>query len=165
MRHLAALALLAIAGTVPTLAAAETQATTKIVQQRTADGSILLTDRPAAGAKTERSWQVNVEDPATARQRALDVKAEANLVSERVQRSIERQRSADLEAERLRVARLDLDRERGADRDLSFGDSVVLFAPNRLRGLNGRFHQDMRGHGGRSHGGPRQGRFKGPTAL
>ncbi len=160
MRHLAALALLAIAGTVPTLAAAETQATTKIVQQRTADGSILLTDRPAAGAKTERSWQVNVEDPVAARRRALDVKAEANLISERIQRSIEQQRRADLDAERLRVARLDV--ERAADRDPSFGDSVVLFAPNRLRGLQGRFHHpDGRGRGGRGNGALRPVGFKG----
>ena len=69
----------------PSLAAAE--ATTQILQQRTPDGSILLTDRPSPGAKTERSWQVEREDPAAARQRAIDVKAEANLVSERIQRS------------------------------------------------------------------------------
>lgn len=160
MRHLAAIALLAVAGAAPSLTAAET--TTKILQQRTPDGSILLTDRPSAGARTERSWQVNVEDPVAARRRALDVKAEANLVSERIQRTIEHQRRADLEAERLRVARADLDRV--DDRDSSYGDGVVLFAPSRLRGMQTHRHESH-GHGGRrgssAHRGPRPGAFKG----
>jgi hypothetical protein len=160
MRQLAALALIALAGSLPTLASAE--ATTQILQQRTPDGSILLTDRPSAGAKTERSWQVRVEDPAAARQRAIDVKAEANLISERIQRSIDQQRRADLEAERLRLARYDI--ERAADRgDGSYGDSVVLFAPNRVRGLHDRrHHRDMNGPGGhRGPRGSRPGGFKG----
>ena len=111
MRHFA-LALLAVAGLLPGLAAAE--ATTKILQQRTPDGSILLTDQPSPGAKTERSWQVTGQDRAAERQRAIDVKAEANLVSERIQRSIDSQRRADDEAQRMRMAYLQRERDRAA---------------------------------------------------
>jgi hypothetical protein len=121
MRHLA-IALLAVAGSLPSLAVAET---TKILQQRTPDGSILLTDQPSPGAKTERSWQVNVQDRAAERQRAIDVKAEANLVSERIQRSIDSQRRADDEAQRMRLAYLQLERDRmasfGAQDGISYG--------------------------------------------
>jgi hypothetical protein len=123
MRHLAALAVLVLASAGPTLAAAET--TTKILQQRTPDGSILLTDRPSAGAKTERSWQVNVQDRAAERQRAIDVKAEANLVSERIQRSIDSQRRADDEAQRMRLAYLQLERDRSAGPGMQDGVSYA----------------------------------------
>jgi len=123
MRQLAALALLAVAGSLPSLAAAES--TTRILQQRTPDGSILLTDQPSAGAKTERSWQVSAPDRAAERQRAIDVKAEANLVSERIQRSIDSQRRADDEAQRMRLAYLQLERDRqamlGAQDNISYG--------------------------------------------
>jgi hypothetical protein len=111
MRYIAALALVAVASSLPSLAAAET---TKILQQRTPDGSILLTDQPSPGAKTERSWQVTGQDRAAERQRAIDVKAEANLVSERIQRSIDSQRRADDEAQRMRLAYLQLERDRMA---------------------------------------------------
>jgi hypothetical protein len=110
MRHFA-IVLLAVAGSLPSLAAAEA---TKILQQRTPDGSILLTDQPSPGAKTERSWHVNVSDRAAERQRAIDVKAEANLVSERIQRSIDSQRRADDEAQRTRLAYAQLERDRMA---------------------------------------------------
>jgi hypothetical protein len=121
MRQLAALVLLAVAGALPTLAAAEATRSTQILQQRTPDGSILLTDRPSPGAKTERSWQVNVEDPAAARQRAIDVKAEANLVAERVQRMLDQQRRADDDAQRMRLASLQLERDRLAGLDAQDG--------------------------------------------
>jgi hypothetical protein len=121
MRHFAALALLALASSLPALAGAE--ATTRILQQRTPDGSILLTDQPSPGAKTERSWQVNVSDRAAERQRAIDVKAEANLVSERIQRSIDSQRRADDEAQRLRLAYLQLERDRSAGSGMQDGVS------------------------------------------
>jgi len=111
MRYLAALALVAVASSLPSLAAAET---TKILQQRTPDGSILLTDQPSPGAKTERSWQVSAPDRAAERQRAIDVKAEANLVSERIQRSLDSQRRADDEAQRMRLAYLQMERDRAS---------------------------------------------------
>ena len=53
MRHFAAFALLAVAGSLPV--ARRRRGATKILQQRTPDGSILLTDQPSPGAKTERS--------------------------------------------------------------------------------------------------------------
>jgi hypothetical protein len=80
--------------------------TTQVVQQRLSDGRILLTDRPVRGATTERSWDVQVDDPAAARQRAAAVSAEAAQVSERIQRMIEQDRRADIERERTRLAAL-----------------------------------------------------------
>ena len=100
------LALLAV--TLPLLAAAvsaraETAVagTTQIYQQRTPDGRKLLTDRPDPLALTERSWLMTAEDPAAARQRALDVQRQAEAVSERVQRRIaEQERLAAADAQR-----------------------------------------------------------------
>ncbi len=51
MRSILLLAVAALAGA-PSLATAAAAATTEIIQQRTADGRVLLTDRPSAGAKT-----------------------------------------------------------------------------------------------------------------
>ena len=138
MRYVAALALVAVASSLPSLGAAET---TKILQQRTPDGSILLTDQPSPGAKTERSWQVAPQDRAAERQRAIDVKAEANLVSERIQRSIDSQRRADDEAQRMRLASLALERDRlGAQDGIGYGYAVgggwpVPFRASRHPGL------------------------------
>lgn len=138
MRYVAALALVAVASSLPSLAAAET---TKILQQRTPDGSILLTDQPSPGAKTERSWQVAPQDRAAERQRAIDVKAEANLVSERIQRSIDSQRRAEDEAQRMRLASLALERDRLAAPDgIGYGYAVgggwpVPFRASRHPGL------------------------------
>ncbi len=113
MQKLAAVALLGVLCAGPALVAAATPGT-QILQQRTADGRLLLTDQPAAGAKTERSWQVTHEDPAAARQRAIDIKAEANLVTERVQRMLDRQQQQRIEeqAVRSRWAPLPYERDR-----------------------------------------------------
>lgn len=113
MNKLILVALLGLSGSA--LAAAAT-GTTEILQQRTADGRLLLTDHPAAGAKTERSWQVEREDPAAARQRAIDVKAEANLVSERIQRMLDHD-----DAQRTRQASLQYDRDRMSALDAQDG--------------------------------------------
>jgi hypothetical protein len=105
MRQLATLALLAVASSLPSLAAAES--TTRILQQRTPDGSILLTDQPSPGAKTERSWQVSAPDRA------------------RNPRPLDSQRRADDEAQRMRLAYLQLERDRmaaqGAQDSISYG--------------------------------------------
>ena len=97
-------------------AAAETPAIAQIYQQRGADGSIVLTDRPSPKAVTERTWQIDREDPVAARQRALEVKREADAVSERVQRSIESQQRLALETDllRLRLALLERQSEAAA---------------------------------------------------
>ena len=102
------------------------ESTTQIYQQRTADGRILLTDRPSPVATTERSWQMKAEDPAASRQRALDVKAEAQAVTERVQRSIDSQRYAMVEEMRIHSARSAMQRPPSLDDDGAlYGGGVV----------------------------------------
>ncbi len=167
MRTIVLLALAALAGG-PLIAHAA--ATTEIIQQRTSDGRVLLTDRPSAGAKTERSWSLQAEDPAAARKRALDVQIESQLVSERIERRIAmQQRLLDQDMERRSMA---LERERRVSYDDNdYGDGFVVFAPGNLRNQNrhhgsrfdGRPGRD--GHGiGQSHGGSRGSRFTGPGA-
>ena len=146
MHKLLAVAFLGALCASPGLVAAAAPST-QILQQRTADGRLLLTDQPAAGAKTERSWQVDREDPAAARQRAIDVKAEANLVSERVQRMLDQQqRRADDDALRMRMATLERERTTGADAQtasatawlsLAVGDALPLtpIGPHRQPGF------------------------------
>ena len=119
-------AALAAAGSV-SFAAAEP--TTQIYQQRTADGRILLTDRPSPVATTERSWQMKAEDPAASRQRALDVKAEAQAVTERVQRSIDSQRYAMVEEMRINSARVAMQRPPSLDDNGALYGGAVVGSP------------------------------------
>ena len=129
MRTIALLAAAFITGG-PLLALAEVSASTQILMQRTSDGRVLFTDRATPGAKTERSWQIEREDPVAARRRALDVQAEAQLVSERVERRIAmQQRVLDDEMQRRSMA---LERDRVvALGDDPYGDGLVVFAPGR----------------------------------
>jgi hypothetical protein len=165
MRTIALLAVAAFAGS-PLLAAAEAGTTTEILQQRTADGRVLLTDRPSAGAKTERSWRMQAEDPAAARRRALDVQVEAQGVSERIERRIAmQQRVLDQEMQRRSLA---LERERVlAYDDDPYAGGLVVFAPGRLRGGLHRHHgprlDDRPGRDGRMPGAPRGTRITGPA--
>jgi hypothetical protein len=128
MRALSLLALLVSAaiGAAAASAASAAPATTEIVQQRLSDGRILLTDRPVRGATTERSWQLPVEDPAAARQRAREVSAEAQLVSERIQRMLDQERRADEESARTQVARMEMERQRASD-DQAFTYGVAPY--------------------------------------
>ena len=105
------------------LAAAAPAGSTEVVQQRLSDGRILLTDHPVRGATTERSWNVQVDDPAAARQRAAAVSAEANQVSERIQRMLDQDRRADMERERNRLAALAMaqQQEQRDDEPLYYG--------------------------------------------
>ena len=136
MRHLfsprlsLAAFLTALTGTM-TWPAGAADAPSQIYQQRAADGRIVLTDRPSATAVTERTWQVEREDPAAAQQRAHEVRREAEAVSERIQRRINAQerlayaeqaraRQAQHEREMLLLARADDDR---------YGGAVVIAAP------------------------------------
>ena len=162
MRTFVLLAVAALAGG-PLLAQAA--ATTEILQQRTSDGRILFTDRPSAGAKTERSWRMEAEDPVAARRRALDVKVEAQLVSERIERRMElQQRLLDEEMQRRDHA-LERDRRIGYDNDGAYGDGFVVFAPGRYlqsQRRHARF-DDRPGRDGRGSGAPRMSsRFTGP---
>ncbi len=164
MRTIVLLAFAALAGG-PLLAHAA--ATTEIIQQRTADGRVLLTDRPSAGAKTERSWSLQAEDPAAARKRALDVQIESQLVSERIERRIAmQQRVLDQDMEQRSMA---LERERRVAYDDDYGDGLVVYAPGYLRNQQHRHHgsrTDGRpGRDGRSYGMSRGGsRFTGSAA-
>ena len=173
MRSLTAFALVASFAIAPigsALAAGGAPATTQILQQRTADGSLLLTDRPAPGATTERTWQIQAEDQAAARQRALDVKVEAQLVSERIQRGIERQQQL-AEAESERLARMQYERQRDADlapADYAVGGAVYPYAQRGLRhGPRVRHVQfddkNMNPRGPRPQ--PHMARLTGPAAL
>ncbi len=170
MRTIVLLAVAALAGN-PLFAEAEAAASREILQQRTADGRILLTDRPSAGAKTERSWLMETEDPVAARRRALDVKVEAQLVSERIERRMAQQQQLLDEDMQRRSLALALARERRVTYDDDpYGDSLVVFAAGGLRGLHrhhgsrfdGRPGRDSRD--GRGPGAPRMSRFTGPGA-
>ncbi len=90
----------------------------RVYQQRTADGRIVLTDRPVPGAVTQRTWQAATADAAAARQRREEARLEGLAVNERVQRQIEaeRQRDHELALARMQLAeaeaRLDAERAR-----------------------------------------------------
>ena len=164
MRTIALLAVAALVGS-PLVALAEAPATTQILLQRTSDGRVLFTDRAAPGAKTERSWQIDREDPAAARRRALDVQVEAQIVSERIERRIAaQQRALDDDMQRRSMA-LERDRVVAYGND-PYADGLVVFAPGRSYGPH-RHHgsrADQRpGRDGRSPGAPRGGqRFTRP---
>ncbi len=101
-----ALALAAMAGTTAVVAQEAPARTSQIYQHRTADGRIVLSDRPVAGAQLQRTWNIANEDTVAARERSEKGRLEAQAVSERIQRQLDadRQRADAQEAERLRVA-------------------------------------------------------------
>ena len=94
------------------------RADAQIYQQRTEDGRIVFTDRPVAGAVTQRTWQVAPEDAATAGMRREESRLEALAVNTRIQRWVEAQRQRDHELALVRMqlaeaeARLDAERTR-----------------------------------------------------
>jgi len=88
-----------------------TDGATLIVQQRTEDGRILLTDRPIAGATTQRSW--TVPSPASIAAPQREDSAEPVSFHGRVPRHIDAQwRSVDDDPVRERIVRETLERER-----------------------------------------------------
>ncbi|HZV93636.1 MAG TPA: hypothetical protein VFF72_10500 [Caldimonas sp.] len=103
--------------------AAETSKTSQIYLQRQADGSAVLTDHPSANALTERVWKMDREDPIAARERAAEVRREADAVSLRVQRSIESQQRLASEVDALRLAAQQ--RQDVADDDSAVGGVIV----------------------------------------
>jgi hypothetical protein len=95
--HAAALAALALCvGAADALAHEAGPADARIYQQRTADGRTLLTDRPVAGAVTQRTWQTTPEDAAAARQRREEARLEALAVNERIERQLAAERELAL---------------------------------------------------------------------
>ena len=121
--------------------------TTEVVQQRLSDGRILLTDRPVRGATTERSWQMTNEDPAAARQRAADVRAEAKEVSERVQRMIDSERRAGDERDRMRLAALAMAQQQQRDDEPVFYGGVPYGVGTGFAVGHGRGHGHAGHHG------------------
>ena len=101
--------------------------TALIVQQRLSDGRLLLTDNPVRGATTERSWVMRTEDPAVAQRRAAEVSAEAQQVSERIQRMLDEQRRADEESARTRVAALAMERQAQRSEEAVYLGGVVPY--------------------------------------
>jgi predicted membrane chloride channel (bestrophin family) len=102
--HAPAFAGLAVTLCVVTAGAAAQEsnaAEARIYQQRTADGRIVLTDRPLAGAVTQRTWQTAPEDADAARQRREEARLEALAVNERIQRQLEAEREQSLALARL----------------------------------------------------------------
>ena len=121
-------------------------ATTEVVQQRLSDGRILLTDRPVRGATTERSWQMTNDDPAAARQRAADVRTEAQQVSERIQRMLDQDRRADMERERTRLAALAMAQQQQRDDEPAYYGGVVPYGVGTGLGFSRR-HGHVGHHG------------------
>jgi hypothetical protein len=148
MRPLVPLALLvsAVFGTSIASAANARGATAEIVQQRLSDGRILLTDTPVRGATTERTWQLPVDDPAAARQRAREASAEAERVSERIQRLLDQERRSDEESARTQIARMEMERQ--SERAFDDEGFTYGFAPYAPYGWAG---QGWAGQGFRSH--------------
>ena len=125
-------AALVVSGAAPAAALGPPAAATAIYQQRGADGGIVLTDRPSPGTVIERAWQVEPEDPA-ARQRAVDLRNEAQAVTERIRSRLEEQRRrADDEAMRARSAQAELEQRRAVDLSRAEDHSVetgVIYTP------------------------------------
>jgi hypothetical protein len=89
-----------------------TAGATLIVQQRTEDGRILLTNRPVPGVAIERMWSTPGAAPAIAAERESNEPALAPALS-RMPRHIDaRWRAVDDDPERERIVRVTLERER-----------------------------------------------------
>jgi hypothetical protein len=102
--HAPAFAALAVALCVVTAGVAAQEANAaeaRIYQQRTPDGRTVLTDRPVAGAVTQRTWQTAPEDADAARRRREEARLEALAVNERIQRQLEAEREHGLALARL----------------------------------------------------------------
>ncbi|MEO7058026.1 MAG: hypothetical protein ABI281_12490 [Caldimonas sp.] len=149
--------------------AASTPAPTQVYQQRSADGRTVLTDHPSAIDVTERAWRIEPEDADAARQRGLDLKAEAQAVSERIQRGIDGRRLAEDDARRDRVARSEREAHDERDRhdelqrpraiDLSPDDTALdggsYFTPYLLQPAPRLHRQRMERRDDRAHRRPR----------
>jgi len=123
-------ALIGAAAVMPVAADEATARTSEIYQQRTADGRIVLSDRPIPGVQVQRSWSIVAEDPVAARERGEKGRRDAQAVSERIERQLERdrQRADAAETDRLRLslaeARRDAERAREAARE-----TAIVYLP------------------------------------
>jgi hypothetical protein len=102
-----------------------------IYQQRRPDGSVVLSDRPASGMKTEREWAVEPEDPEKANARRDASRAESERVTERIQRSLDQQaeRDAALEAHRLNAQQAADERKARDERQAMNEPTTIVVVP------------------------------------
>jgi hypothetical protein len=93
--------------------AGQAQPSQEILRQRLPDGSVVFTDRPQSGAKTEKRWNFESEDPAAAAARRAELRSESATVSERIARQQADERERELQAElvRSRAAQAAAERE------------------------------------------------------
>jgi len=93
--------------------AGRAQPSQEILRQRLPDGSVVFTDRPQSGAKTEKRWNFEPEDPAAAAARRAELRSESATVSERIarQQADERERELQAELARSRAAQEAAERE------------------------------------------------------
>jgi hypothetical protein len=101
----------------------------RIYQQRTADGRTLLTDRPVAGAVTQRTWQTTPEDAAAAQQRREEARLEALAVNER----IERQLAAERELALARLQRSEAETRLVAEQAYAEAVPTLVYVPAFVR--------------------------------
>jgi hypothetical protein len=89
------------------------QPSQEILRQRLPDGSVVFTDRPQSGGKTEKRWNFDSEDPAAAAARRAELRSESATVSERIarQQADERERELQAELARSRAAQAAAERE------------------------------------------------------
>lgn len=92
------------------------QSTQEILRQRLPDGSVVFTDRPQSGGRTEKRWTFDSEDPVAAAARRAEVQSEASTVSERIARYQADQRAFELQAELARSRAAQAAAEREAER-------------------------------------------------
>jgi hypothetical protein len=116
-------------GATGSVRAATGPAPVEIYLQRASDGRVVLTDRPSPTAVTERSWQVEREDPEAARRRALEMQREAAAVSDRIQRRIDDRKRLEAELDESRLARRDRDLATQIARARSDDAGPVIVAP------------------------------------
>lgn len=134
------------------------QQETRIYQQRDPNGNLILTDRPAAGAQTERAWRFAAEDADAARGRREQALREVQAINERLDRQLaqQRQQEHEIELARMRLAetRMRLDAQRRDDEALAAAYPIAIgpvFAP--------RFFPQQRPHGATHRHPPRPPRF------
>jgi hypothetical protein len=121
--------------------AADNSATTQIYQQRDADGHAVFTDKPSPKSVTERTWQMNREDPVAAQQRAMEVKREAAAVSERVQRVIEAQLQRASAEDMMRMQLAMAYPQNGSSSSFDGSDYPLGYFPGIPLGFRGPFNR------------------------
>jgi hypothetical protein len=111
--------------------AGHAQTSQEILRQRLPDGSVVFTDRPQSGAKTEKRWNFESEDPAAAAARRAELRSESATVSERIarQQADERERELQAEVARSRAAQAAAERDAALARAEATNRPIYVTAP------------------------------------